>query len=216
MLRKEDREGFRATGESVSHHRKSVHAPEGAILPGKLVAHPLRWWENPQALRRVAEGAVFIFLVLIIGIFGSQIYLGTTETARRRVCAANLRQIGLALQMYMNDYDGLVPPSGGDFVWQTYRYLPGIRYVICPSDEQVEPTPRRGQRPRVAISYTYQAPPGLRLDLLPNPASFPTAWDRNGGVPTGAHRQGGNVLYADGHTRWRPMHLWSGADLPTE
>jgi len=34
-----------------------------------------------------------------------------TETARRVVCASNLKQIGLAMQMYVNDHDGFLPPT---------------------------------------------------------------------------------------------------------
>ena len=33
------------------------------------------------------------------------------EQARRAVCISNLRQFGIALQMYVNDWDGWVPPA---------------------------------------------------------------------------------------------------------
>ncbi|RMD64521.1 MAG: DUF1559 domain-containing protein [Planctomycetota bacterium] len=34
-----------------------------------------------------------------------------TESARRVVCLSNLKQIGLATQMYVDDHDGYLPPS---------------------------------------------------------------------------------------------------------
>ena len=34
------------------------------------------------------------------------------EQARRAVCINNLKQIGLAITMYAQDYDGGLPPAG--------------------------------------------------------------------------------------------------------
>lgn len=54
------------------------------------------------------------------------------EMAKRIVCINNLRQIGVGLGMYINDYDGWLPPpfqipSGGADLW--YWYQPLARYV---------------------------------------------------------------------------------------
>lgn len=56
------------------------------------------------------------------------------ETSRRVVCASNLRQFGLALQMYADDSRGLLPPSaflaeGGDDSAETMtlRLPPNVR-----------------------------------------------------------------------------------------
>ena len=80
------------------------------------------------------------------------------ETGRRAVCVSNLRQIGLASQLYANDYVGQFPPPGtsllgAHLLWNDptygymsvgvlmagYRvtghgtYLPNGRVFICPS-----------------------------------------------------------------------------------
>ncbi|MDH7568381.1 MAG: DUF1559 domain-containing protein [Armatimonadota bacterium] len=174
----------------------------------------MTWWADPTALRRAAEGVVFLFLLIILGVYGSAVYFRTTETARRRTCANNLRLLGMSLQMYSADFDGMLPPGGPNFVRQVFNYIPHMGVLLCPSDDQVRPTTRQRARHQVNVSYVYQAPTPLDLDAIPDTTRVALAWDRDGGVASSAHGQGGNVLYADGHTRWRPMVLWPAANQP--
>lgn len=204
-----------ASGSRAARPLKAVHAPELGDAPASLPAGKRLWWQNPQALRKASEGAVFVGLVLIIGLYGSRVFFSTTEVARRRSCAANLRTIGLALQMYAQDYNDRLPPTEGDFSRRMLHHLPEVRYFICPSDDLERVVGRaKPKRVRVTISYAYRAPGRTHLDLLPDPTVVPLLWDYDGGVPAGAHRDGGNVLYADGHVRWRPIRFWSAANSP--
>ena len=57
--------------------------------------------------------------------------------AKQIKCSSNLRQIGIALQMYADDFDDRIPPRiSGGFNWlQALRpYHGDSQIVICPSD----------------------------------------------------------------------------------
>ena len=63
------------------------------------------------------------------------------EMARKTVCISNLKQIGLAVIMYADDYDGWIPPGycyGAGKAWynflEDYHYLPNRKVMVCPSD----------------------------------------------------------------------------------
>jgi len=60
------------------------------------------------------------------------------ERARQVVCLNNLKQLGLAVLMYINDYDGYTPPRGYRFPDGSYLYWPRILtilgYIKAPTD----------------------------------------------------------------------------------
>jgi prepilin-type N-terminal cleavage/methylation domain-containing protein len=74
------------------------------------------------------------------------------ESARRATCMNNLRQIGLAMTMYADDYKGMLPPTTPvGYANQRIRsltlseiglghlipkYLPNVDLMVCPSNNQ--------------------------------------------------------------------------------
>jgi len=81
------------------------------------------------------------------------------EKARQAVCQSNLKQIGLALAMYAQDYDDYLPPMGSG--WATYWFdlLPDLGYLP-------------GQNPRWK--------PGTVFDGPSNPYKYSQAWSNYG------------------------------------
>jgi prepilin-type N-terminal cleavage/methylation domain-containing protein/prepilin-type processing-associated H-X9-DG protein len=75
----------------------------------------LRPWRC--ARRGFAGGFTLIELLVVIAIIGIlaaimfPMIFTTRESARRRVCMNNLRQIGMAIQMYAADHGGKTPPQ---------------------------------------------------------------------------------------------------------
>lgn len=79
---------------------------------------------NPSYPKRPARGArvaragftlldvlvVIVVISLLLALMTPSI-MRVTESARRVVCASNLHQVGLGLAMWVNDHDGLLPPS---------------------------------------------------------------------------------------------------------
>jgi len=130
----------------------------------------------------------------------------------RPSCGACLRQIGLALHMYANDYDGYFPPPDGAEGLEMLRkldYLPAMKVYRDPRvlyDRRMRNYRRaRGCRwlyrePSLDLTppltedkldYVYRG--GLSIRFF---ANAPVAWDR-----PGSHEDFGNILFVDGHVK---------------
>ncbi len=93
------------------------------------------------------------------------------EKARQAACMSNLKQIGLAFQMYLDSYDEYFPEwyQRGGIIWYTHSigpllgYKPGIdeasvrrmRVYKCPSDNKYYLKLSNGNYSSVEISYGY-------------------------------------------------------------
>jgi prepilin-type N-terminal cleavage/methylation domain-containing protein/prepilin-type processing-associated H-X9-DG protein len=146
------------------------------------------------------------------------------EKARRTACLNNVRQIGISLMVYADDYRGFYP-GGND--WMTSGeepgiltalvypdYIPQLKVFLCPSRSDLRaPEP---EDDHLGGSYPYM---GLELarfeDILaifgPSPprplrtSSPPEAMvlsDDHTNHMRGEDVVGGNLLYADGHAVW--------------
>jgi len=102
------------------------------------------------------ELLVVIAIISILAAILFPVFARARESARRASCMSNLKQIGLGMMMYVQDYDEIYPPRsiawqgtppGGDWAkvnhpqtywyWQQmlYPYTKSIQVFICPSTD---------------------------------------------------------------------------------
>lgn len=168
------------------------------------------------AVRRVSGFTLveLLTVVAIIALLASilfPVFARARENARRSSCQSNLKQLGLAVLMYVGDYDERLPGSSANDsqvtkIWTRLdAYLKNAQIIVCPSAV-----------PRGASSYGYNYSPlctdpdsGCRLiSQIANPAQTvlftdgradtardfiypPTAWKLNTDVDGGTYF-GGN------------------------
>lgn len=76
------------------------------------------------------------FVISIIAVLAAilfPVFAGARETARRTSCASNLSQLGTALNMYAQNYDGHYPKRNNEFA-PVYPFARCVDIFFCPSD----------------------------------------------------------------------------------
>jgi prepilin-type N-terminal cleavage/methylation domain-containing protein len=81
-----------------------------------------------------------LVVVAIIGILASilfPVFSRARENARRASCGSNLRQLGLAIMQYTQDYDEHYPKSSATgsnyWTWIIWPYIHNSQVFLCPS-----------------------------------------------------------------------------------
>ena len=79
-----------------------------------------------------------LVVVAIIGILAAILFPAfarARENARRTSCQSNLKQIGVAVQMYAQDNDEIFPPANNFIGWPglVYPYAKSKQIFTCPS-----------------------------------------------------------------------------------
>src|SRR5947209_4156936 len=81
------------------------------------------------------ELLVVIAIVEILAAFLLPVFARVREKARQASCASNLKQIGLAMMLYTQDYDGVLPLYVNN--WSTVIVQPYLKnqqvVTVCPS-----------------------------------------------------------------------------------
>ena len=145
-------------------------------------------------------------IIVLIAIIGMMIpALGKAkDIAQRSVSASNMKQIGMALHIYAQDYDEQFPPT----LMELYpKYINSPSVFWCPTDKDSMPTDINNNKMdainSVRISYQYNS--GYNI---PSSSDIPLVWDNGCGGSLDNHKKGGNVLYLDGHVQWLPKEQW--------
>ena len=157
------------------------------------------------------ELLVVIAIIAILAAILFPVFGRARENARRSSCQSNLKQIGLGMAQYTQDYDELlVPPvfyKAGDtwfsnWVRQTYPYVKSIQIYQCPSDSSTTPAagaqfwandPNFPTTPHISYGANFQlaqnvggANVGLHLAALTDPSKTVYATDGGSTPPAAA------------------------------
>ena len=97
----------------------------------------------------LVELLVVVAIIAILASILFPVFSRARESARRATCQSNLKQIGLGIMQYAQDYDGSMPPSqlgnsstGPLVSWPStmFAYLKSAQVFVCPDGEDT-PTP---------------------------------------------------------------------------
>jgi len=107
------------------------------------------------------ELLVVIAIIAILAAILFPVFAQAKEAAKKTACLSNTKQLGLAMMIYVNDYDDEVVCNSGDtpaipttdtdsgssnyrsvsqWVWRIMPYLKNRGVFVCPSD----PNPKSG------------------------------------------------------------------------
>ena len=119
------------------------------------------------------------------------------EPARRISCSCNLKQIGLSLKQYADDYNGYFPDKGLEQL-RVNDYLTDYGVYNCPSTDTRKGKDNEKLTDEI-VDYVYQK--GLKFNLGAQNSKIPIVWDK-----AKNHVGYGNVLFLDGHVKGFKTH----------
>jgi prepilin-type N-terminal cleavage/methylation domain-containing protein/prepilin-type processing-associated H-X9-DG protein len=187
--------------------------------------------------RLAKSGFTLIELLVVIGIIGvlAAIILPAMHSARERArtadCMNNLKQIGLALQQYTNDFDGYLPHEDTnndqniEWCWY-YRIDPYLEsrgleesrvndVKMCPGVRKSKQSREESYRmnSKLEESEDERTWPFRNIDSIPLPSATVCVFDgETGGEKikfkgkdenfAKRHQGGGNILFLDWHIKW--------------
>jgi prepilin-type N-terminal cleavage/methylation domain-containing protein len=125
------------------------------------------------------ELLVVIAVVAILATIAYPTYIGIQEHAKVTKDLNNLRQIGIATQLYMNDNDGALFSTATSWMSQLHpKYLPSWNVFQSPFDNPVAPRTALEDNTNSAVSYGINnGPPGnpvvgASADKISKPSIF--------------------------------------------
>ena len=141
----------------------------------------------PRAARAfsVVELLVVVAIIAILAALLLPVLAQARERGRRAACLSNLKQIGLGLEMYVNDADGYYPntffgsPFPGQYRWMDtlQPYIKSEQIFVCPDASELLYKTRGAQYGGYAYNGAYYSRPD------PDQATPPCSkWDKGYGV----------------------------------
>lgn len=107
------------------------------------------------------ELLVVIAIIAILAAILFPVFARARENARRASCSSNMKQIGLGLMQYSQDYDELQPMgaanswTGDQLTWRqlVQPYVKSVQLFKCPSNSANGTDPARAGYPQVSANY---------------------------------------------------------------
>ena len=184
------------------------------------------------------ELLVVIAIIAILAAILFPVFARAREKARQTACLNNVKEIGLALLMYLQDYDEqAMSHYYGGLLWpqMLHPYIMNTQIYTCPS--RAETGFNGGYDSTVGYAYNYMCSNWYyphKLGMVGHPAetcvlvdggysylwytgyyrnAIPgsTAYGINGSATLkGQHNDGNNMCFYDGHAKWLSLSYIHG------
>jgi prepilin-type N-terminal cleavage/methylation domain-containing protein/prepilin-type processing-associated H-X9-DG protein len=131
------------------------------------------------------ELLVVIAIIAILAAILFPVFAQAREKARQTACLSNLRQVGLGLQMYAQDYDEVLPTSVDvgnfadpkaptNFLGAIIPYIKSKGILVCPSSIDANTVYKGSGCTNISCSSLHgnAAVMGRALSVMPNPAEI--------------------------------------------
>ncbi len=186
------------------------------------------------------ELLVVIAIIAILAAILFPVFSRARAKARQTACLSNVKQIGLALEMYCQDYDEAYPvvdhATGYGWWAPLYPYVKNAQVFRCPAYKAGAAEPSSDyalnglfahgvsqsffQDAAGQISIAIRKPGCMEAGYHPWPDDH-AAWDSLGAysefeanIATDIHNGGSNYGFADGHAKWYKRENTIMAPLP--
>lgn len=219
-------------------------------MPARIHQLPALEFTSRKKGFTLIELLVVIAIIAILAAILFPVFARARENARRSSCQSNLKQIGLGIMQYTQDYDEKVPLQDGDYIgdfanstsatWQRgiYPYTKSWQILSCPSAENLVTTatnskssyfgngvvmPNGSSRSVASIQNTanvimlhegkYVVSASVDRPIVSDPADHSFyAW-QYGVEQNTVHFDGGNLLFVDGHVKWKKQSAICASDF---
>ena len=163
----------------------------------------------------VVEAIVVIVILAIAALVLFPVFMRPRENVHRQTCLSNLKQIGLGIAQYTQDYDEKFPPTKNKVSgWAdlAFPYIKSYAVFRCPTNKRgFDEVSDYFFNARLSdVSMEKLAAPDLTISLgdglLNQPfdahlSQLPTAWLNDSNSPAHRHLDGAYYAFADGHVK---------------